>query len=134
MAKRISRRLRKLAPRRALAFMVSAGENGAVELTLYAGRRSLSRELDARDVRTLVDLLTASAYLGKCGVPSANKALPLAQVVLDLQPGGLVRITSTCMGTPDASYAPMQDLRVAAEVETLVSELRDRLSRERLHD
>ena len=63
MAKRISRRLRKLAPCRALAFMVSAGENGAVELTLYAGRRSLSRELDARDVRTLVELLNQTSLL-----------------------------------------------------------------------
>ena len=61
MAKRISRRLRKLAPHRALAFMVSAGEAGAVELTLYAGRRSLSRELDARDIKTLVELLNQTS-------------------------------------------------------------------------
>lgn len=58
MAKRISRRLRKLAPRRALAFMVSAGENGAVELTLYVGRRSLSRELTVVDAVLLARLLT----------------------------------------------------------------------------
>lgn len=61
MAKRISRRRIKLAPRRALAFMVSAGEAGAVELTLYAGRRSLSRELDARDVEALVELLNQTS-------------------------------------------------------------------------
>lgn len=63
MAKRISRRRRKLASRRALAFMVSAGEAGAVELTLYAGRCSLSRELDASDVRTLADLLNQASPL-----------------------------------------------------------------------
>lgn len=63
MAKRISRRRRKLAPHRALAFIVSAGEADAVELTLYAGRRSLSRELDACDVRTLVELLNQTAPL-----------------------------------------------------------------------
>lgn len=63
MAKRISRRRRTLVSRHALAFMVSAGEAGAVELTLYAGRRSLSRELDARDVRTLVELLNQTSLL-----------------------------------------------------------------------
>lgn len=57
MVKRVSRRLRKLAARRAMTFMVSVCEAGAVELTLYAGRRTLSRELDARDVGALIELL-----------------------------------------------------------------------------
>lgn len=84
--------------------------------------------LPVESAHGLVD--TAASYLGRCGVQSLGKDLPIAQVALDLLPGGLVRITSTCMGARDASYAPMQDLRVAAEVEKLVNELRDRLSRE----
>lgn len=84
--------------------------------------------LPVESAHGLVD--TAAAYLGRCGVQPPGKARPIAQVALDLLPGGLVRITSTCMGERDASYAAMQDLRVAGEVEKLVNELRDRLSRE----
>ena len=78
MTKRISRRRRKLAPRRALAFMVSAGSGCSVELTLYGGRRSLSRELDARDVRTLVQLLKQTSPL-----------LPDLRSTDDLQPSAV---------------------------------------------
>lgn len=77
MAKRISRRLRKLAPRRALAFMVSAGSGGSVELTLYAGRRSLVRSLSAQDAAVLAHMLTQTSQqlpdhrsTGSCGSSS----------------------------------------------------------------
>ena len=60
MAKRISHRRRKLVPRRALAFMVSAGSAGSVELTLYAGRRSLSR-----DRRCCINRCTSSCTLAE---------------------------------------------------------------------
>ncbi|BDR09633.1 hypothetical protein CTR2_R29710 [Comamonas thiooxydans] len=96
---------------------------------------SFARDAEVLRIRLPVEgahglVETAASYLGRWGVQSPGKALPIAQVALDLLPGGLVRITSTCKGAPDASYAPMQDLRVAAEVEKLVNELRDRLSRE----
>lgn len=50
-------RRRKLAAQRGAAFMVSVGADGVVDLTLYAGRRSLTRALSAQDVSVLVNML-----------------------------------------------------------------------------
>lgn len=52
----------------------------------------------------------------------------LAHISVDLLPDGRVRIFSTCMGRPDASYAPLADARLAHEVGRLLAELRARLS------
>lgn len=52
----------------------------------------------------------------------------LAHISVDLLPDGRVRILSTCMGRPDASYAPLPDGRLPHEMERLLAELRGRLA------
>lgn len=56
-------RRRKLAARAALAFSVAHGADGAVALTLFSGRRLLSRDLSGVDVQALVLLLTQTSLL-----------------------------------------------------------------------
>ena len=52
----------------------------------------------------------------------------LAHIAIDLLPDGRARIVSTCAGRPDASYSPLPDTRLGAEVVALVAELRERLA------
>lgn len=52
---------------------------------------------------------------------------PLASITLEVLPEGNVRLSSTCLGRFDSSYAPMPDLRAATEVLKLLWELRGRL-------
>lgn len=52
----------------------------------------------------------------------------LAQCVIDVLPDGQVRLSSTCLGRFDSSYAPFNDQRAPQEVERLLGELRDRLA------
>ncbi len=52
----------------------------------------------------------------------------LAHIAIDLLPDGRARVISTCAGRPDASYAPLPDARLGAEVQALVAELRERLA------
>ena len=56
-----TRRRRKLAAQRLLACMVSSGAAGSVTLTLYSGRRTLTRELTAQEAQVLAHLLTHTA-------------------------------------------------------------------------
>ena len=57
-----------------------------------------------------------------------NKPNAPTRITLDVLPEGMVRITSTCMGRPDASYPPMTDGGIALEVQKLLDELRHRLA------
>lgn len=56
-----------------------------------------------------------------------HESKPLAHIAIDLLPDGRARIVGTCAGRPDASYAPLPDARLGAEVAALVAELRERL-------
>lgn len=76
------------------------------------------------------NLLAARAQLCRAKLATCHAAAPdepLAHIAVDLLPDGRVRITSTCMGKPDASYAPLADARLGSEVQALVAELRERL-------
>lgn len=50
-----------------------------------------------------------------------------AEIKIVLLPDGRVRISSACMGGPDAVYAPIDDARVTAEVQKLLGEMCARL-------
>ena len=58
MAKSISRRRRKKAFQRGVAYVVSVAEAGDVDLTLFAGRREVTRTLTAYEAQFLAHLLT----------------------------------------------------------------------------
>ena len=51
----------------------------------------------------------------------------LAEIRIALLPDGRVRVSSTCLGRPDSSYAPQPQDRAPAEVSKLLAELRERL-------
>lgn len=55
-------------------------------------------------------------------MPSSR--LPVAQLVIDVLPDGRVRMQSTRLGRPDASYAPFSDEKLGPEVAKLLVELR----------
>lgn len=58
MAELITKRCRKKAFLRNVAFAVSVAETGDVELTLFAGRREVTRTLKAGEAQLLAHLLT----------------------------------------------------------------------------
>lgn len=58
MAKSISRRRRKKAIQRGVAYVVSVAEAGDFDLTLFAGRRAVTRALTASEAQFLAHLLT----------------------------------------------------------------------------
>lgn len=51
----------------------------------------------------------------------------LAEIRVALLPDGRVRVSSTCLGRPDSSYAPQPQECAPAEVQKLLIELRQRL-------
>lgn len=55
------RNRRALALESGMASVVSVGVDGAVDLTLYAGRRSLVRSLSAQDAAVLAHMLTQTS-------------------------------------------------------------------------
>lgn len=48
------------------------------------------------------------------------------RIVIEVLPGGRVRLSSTIRGRPDSAYAPMAQERLAVEVPRLLAELRGR--------
>ena len=57
MAKSISRRRRKKAIQRGVAYVVSVAEAGDIDLTLFAGHRAVTRTLTATEAQFLAHLL-----------------------------------------------------------------------------
>ena len=67
MAELVTKRRRKKAFLRNVAFAVSVAETGDVELTLFAGRREVIRTLKAGEAQLLAHLLTQTwPQLGDC--------------------------------------------------------------------
>lgn len=48
------------------------------------------------------------------------------RIVIEVLPGGQVRLSSTIQGRPDSAYAAMAQERLATEVPRLLAELRGR--------
>lgn len=67
MAKHSTKRLRKKAFQSGAAYVVSVAEAGDIDLTLFAGRRTVTRTLKAGEAKLLAHLLTQTwPQLGNC--------------------------------------------------------------------
>lgn len=93
---------------------------------------------EASPKRSYADVQGADRAFGgvslRADIPSHPKGMhvhhaqSVARIVIDLLPDGRARIVGTCLGRPDASYAPLPDGRLPGEVGGLVAELRERLA------